>query len=96
MLMSILLQAVAGAGLAAHALVPDLRTHLAAGGVDRINDLLPAGECFIAPEQRDVGVVGCALAAGERAFREDEADFIRGAALVVADILGVGERAGRS
>jgi hypothetical protein len=61
--------------------------------VDGVDHLLPAGERFIAPEQRDVGVVGGALAAGERAFGEDEADFVGRAALVIADVFGIGESA---
>ena len=86
---------VAGARLAAHALVPDLRTHLAAGGVNGVNHLLPSGQRFLAPEQRDVGVVRCALAARQRPFRQDEPDICFGAAAVVGDVVLVRERAGR-
>src|SRR5712671_1195152 len=63
---------VTGAGLATHALMPDLWTHLAARRMHRIDDSLPTRQCLLSPEERNICIVGCALAAIERAFRKNE------------------------
>jgi hypothetical protein len=64
-----------GAGLAAHALMPELRAYLAAGGVHGVDHALPARERLLVPEQRNVGVIAGAFAACMRALGKNEADF---------------------
>ena len=48
---------MSGAGLATHALMPELRPHLAARRMHGVDHALPACERLFSPEQRNVGVV---------------------------------------
>ena len=76
--------------------MPELRTHLAAGRMYGIDHTLPARERLFSPEQRNVGVIGGAFAARERALGKNEADVARRAARVIADVVIVGKRARRT
>jgi len=76
--------------------MPELRCHLAADRMDRIDHALPACERLFSPEQWNVGVVPRASAAYERALGKNEADAARRAARVIADVVIVGNGAGRA
>jgi hypothetical protein len=68
--------------------VPDLRAHLAAGGVNLVEDALPAGERGGAVKERNPRLVARRRPLDDRAFGQDQPDPAFGAPPVVGgDVL---------
>ncbi len=87
---------VTAVGLAAHPLMPELWSHLAARGVHRVDDALPPGQRLLPPEERNVRVVRRAPATCERPFGQDEPHVRSRAPAVVGDVVVVREAARRA
>jgi hypothetical protein len=67
--------------------MPDLRSHLAAGGVNIVDDAFPAGKSGFTVKERDSGFVARGRPVDHRALGQDQTDIaFRAAAIVVGHI----------
>ena len=89
------LGAAGGAGNAHRAGVPELRDHVAAGRVHRVDDALPAGQRVRAVKARHAVAVGVGRGVfDQRALGDDQPDPARRAAPVVLGDVRTGHAAG--
>jgi hypothetical protein len=76
--------------------VPDLRPHLAAGRMDRLDHAAPARQRRFAVEKRDAGFVARGRTVDHGPFGQDQADLVLGPAAVIGGVGLAGDTLGRA
>ncbi|MNL86215.1 hypothetical protein D3C87_2148340 [compost metagenome] len=75
--------------------MPELRHDQASGGVDFVDDVLPAGQRIVAIEPGRGRIVGCAPVRHPSAFRYDQADATFRPPTIIGGDIRTGHAVGR-